>query len=303
MATKEFRRSAIRILPSMRRGIIVAIVIMGAACAPARINAADDRGIEITADNVYQAALTDLFSEPDKATFDGQVDQLLKLRVGDSRQLILQLLWFAAQHPQDKRTKPFVGHVLRRIDAPKDAIVTALAPHLDNRDASVQGMVRDLLRGYEDRSATRPPDFSAYRALIEADVQLRREPQSSLVQFMYESDPGTALQTSVRAFQLRDPKEIKPILWSEHIVAELFWKQRYGFVEPKAVDATAVQELEKLSRHPYWWVRVYVAEIIRAHPELGNPEIAKRLQQDADLRVRGSMQRVKRVADGESEKK
>lgn len=267
------------------------------------VAAVEDRTVEITPDDTFQAALADLFNAPDKAVFSRQADQLLALRAGDSKQLVAQLLWFAAQHHQDARTKAFVGNVLVRLSAPKHIIVAALAPQLDNRDETVRGMAQELLKSYEDRSATRVPDFSLYRALIEADVRAGREPQTSLVRFMYESEPGVALQAMVRAYQLREPEEIKTILWAEHVVAELLWKRRYGFVERKAVDAAAVQELEKLTRQPQWWVRLYVAEIVLAHPELGPADVVKRLQEDIDPRVRGSMQRAIANTAGDSGKK
>jgi hypothetical protein len=247
--------------------------------------------LEIAPDVAIQAALSELFKSPDKAAFERDIGRVRELTPGDETQLISQLLWFAARRQEDARTKPFVGQVLTRSTLSRHEIMAALAPHLDNRDDAIQSMAKELLRGYEDRSATRPPDFSAYRDLIEAEIREGREPQTSLVRFMFESDPGTALQTMVRAVQLRDLDEIKAILWSEHVVAELFWKRRYGFVEREAVDKATLQELEKLVRHPRWWVRLYVAEIVRAHPELRSAQVVKPLKQDVDARVRESVNR------------
>lgn len=263
----------------------IGLAFVVSVIAVATVNAADPV-VEITPDNASQASLENLINAPDKATFNRQLDQLIERQSDDGRPLIPQLVWYAAQHREESRTKAFVGRVLARIATPKSVIVETLVPHLDNKEVAIRGIVKELLAGYEDRSATRPPDFSAYRALIETDVQAGREPQSSLVQFMYASDPGTALQTMVRAAQLRSPEEIKPILWSEHVVSELFWKRRYGFVERSAVDAAAVREIETLSRHARWWVRLYAAEIVKAHPELGGASVVKRLKEDADQRVR-----------------
>lgn len=257
----------------------------------APMKAVDDKTLEIAPDASIQSSLANLASAPDRSAFNRQVDQLIERQSDDGRPLIPQLVWYAARHQQETRTKAFVGRVLASIATPKNVIVEALAPHLDNNDVAIRGIVRELLMNYEDRSATRPPDFSAYRALIEADVRAGREPQSSLLQFMYASDPGTALQTMVRAAQLRAPEEIKPILWSEHVVSELFWKRRYGFVERSAVDAAVVREIETLSRHARWWVRLYAAEIVKAHPELGESSVVKRLKEDADIRIREVFER------------
>ncbi|HKQ47912.1 MAG TPA: hypothetical protein VJZ71_07585 [Phycisphaerae bacterium] len=290
---------------SVSLGFVLGLAIFGATAQVSKsdpaapIVATNTRTVEITPDDTYQVALSKLFNAPDKSSFNVQADQLPALGEGDVQKLIPQLLWFAAQHHQDTRTHAFVGRVLSRLSAPKEVIVDALAPQLDNRDDTVTAMVQDLLRGYEDRSATRPPDFSAYRALIEADVRAGREPQTSLVKFMYESEPGTALQTMVRACQLRKPEEIKPLLWAEHVVAELLWKRQYGFVERTAADVAVVQELEKLSRQPQWWVRLYVVEIVLAYPELGPPGVVERLLEDADPRIRESMQRAAARTDRE----
>lgn len=258
--------------------------------AASTVVAANDRVVVIVPDAAQQSALAEFVIAADRATVDARLDQFSSLRGDDAQRLIPQLVWFAARHPQSARTRALVGQVLTRLNTPRDLAVATLIPHLDNHDAAVRAVVQDLLRGYEDRSATRPADFSAYRAFIASEVQAGREPQPSLVRFMFESEPGTALQTLVRALQLRDPDEIKSILWSEHVVAELFWKRRYGFVERNAVDGAALTELEKLSRHPRWWVRRYVAQIVRTHPDLGEPAVLKRLKDDADVRVRAGTQ-------------
>lgn len=264
----------------------IGLAILALVIWVAPMKAVDDKTLEIAPDASIQASLANLASAPDRSAFNRQVDQLIERQSDDGRPLIPQLVWYAASHREEARSKAIVGHVLARITTPKNIIVEALAPHLANKDVAIRGIVGELLANFEDRSATRPPDFSAYRALIETDVQAGREPQSSLVHFMYASDPGTALQTMVRACQLRAPEEIKPILWSEHVVAELFWKRRYGFVERNAVDAAVVREIDSLSRHARWWVRLYAAEIVKAHPELGEAGVVKRLKDDADQRVR-----------------
>jgi hypothetical protein len=251
-----------------------------------------ERSVEIVPIVAYQAALTETFAAADMPAFERQADRLRLMANGDDAQLVVQILWFAVQNHEDARMKAFVGRLMERMEGSKEVIVAALAPHLDNREGRIRQIVQTLLTGYEDRSATRPPDFSVYRAIIEADILARRQPQTSLVHFMYRSDPGTALQTMVRACQLRDPDEIKPILWGEHVVAELLWKRRYGFVDRRAMEPVTLQELEKLSRHSLWWVRLYVVEIVRSYPELGTPGVVERLADDADARVRGAVEPV-----------
>jgi hypothetical protein len=262
------------------------IAMAAALHGPSALEAVEDRPIEIVPDDAYQSALSELVAAPDQATFDTRMDQFVRRFEKDADRLIPQLMWHAARHPGDSKSKAVVGRVLARLSAPKEVIVAALAPHLDNQSDAIRSNVTNLLRGLEDQSATRPPDFSTYRAIIEADTRAAREPQTSLVRFMYDSDPGVALQTVVRACQLRDPDEIKSILWAEHVVADLLWKRRYGFVERDFVDNATQAEIAQLSNHPRWWVRLYAASMVAAHPELGTPDVAKRLEADTDIRVR-----------------
>lgn len=296
MANKKNKGRVEMMVRCFRNTSILALI--GVVFVPV-IAAAQDLqigNVEIRQDPAYQSAFADLIKAADKETFDRQADRLIKEQNGDHAQLVEQLLWYAAQHEKDNKSRAFVGHLLKRLESAKQEIVMTLVPHLDNRDGNVRNVTRELLRGYEDRSATRQPDFSVYRSIIEASISEGKQPQDSLVQFMYQSDPGMGLLAMVRAMGLRKPEEIKPILWGEHVVAELFWKRQYGFMERDGVDVAAVQELEKMSQHDRWWVRLYVAEIIKENRELATPSIINRLTIDANLLVRQTMKEGKAVS-------
>ena len=43
---------------------------------------------------------------------------------------------------------------------------------------------------------------------------------------------------------------------------------------------SAHKEMEKLSKHKDWFVRLYVAEVVGRDPELGTPQIVERLLKD-----------------------
>jgi len=268
------------------------MLIVALLCTPA-LGAPAASTPDLAPDGVFQAAIARVEKAvtPDDAR--QQMDALLSLGERDQANLIGQLLWYSARHVGDRRARAMVGRAFRQIAAPKDVVVTALVAHMDDRDAAVRSDVRELLKKYEDRSATRPPDFSTYRAIIEDDVRRGREPRASLIEWMYQSDEGAAVHAMLRAYQLRDPAEIKPILWAEHVVADLLWKQRYGFLAPNATDPAALQQVEAMSRHPRWWARLYAAEVIRRHPELATPGAIDRLAADGNALVRASALAVK----------
>jgi hypothetical protein len=79
----------------------------------------------------------------------------------------------------------------------------------------------------------------------------------------------------------------------------LLWKRRYGFVDSKAVDAGAIQELDNLSRSGHWWARLYVAQIIAQHHEFTKPELVTRLAADENVLVR-ELAQTPRVNDKET---
>lgn len=243
---------------------------------------------DIAADSEIQSALAAI--EKASSVEDGRrrIDEMARMADGEPDRLIGQLLWYSSQHAGEPRARVIVGRVMKRADVSKDAAVRALVNHLDDGNAGIRRDARELLKGYEDRSATRPPDFSTYREIIAEDVRAGREPRASLVELMYQSDAATALPTMVRAYQLREPGEIKPILWAEHVVSDFLWRRRFGFVAANAVDAAAVQQIEMMSRHPRWWARLYAAEIVRVHPELGAAGVADRLAGDGNALVRSA---------------
>jgi len=260
------------------------LILAGVVWAAPRARAA-----AIEPDETYQTLFASMARAVDRPEFERLVGRLTNM--GDRDQLVGQLLWYSAVDAKSPAARVVVGKVLARIDRPKTSVVRALVRRLDDPNVVVQAHARELLRGYEDRSATRPPDFSTYREIIEADVRARREPQASLVRHMYESDAGAALLTMVRAYGLRRPAEIRPILWAEHVVSELMWRRRYGFAGPREVDAAAVRELEAISRSRWWWARLYVAEIVGSNPELGTAGMNERLAADGNRMVQGAATR------------
>jgi hypothetical protein len=47
---------------------------------------------------------------------------------------------------------------------------------------------------------------------------------------------------------------------------------------------SARREIDELSRDEIWWIRLYTAQLVRSHPDLGS-EVAERLRADPDPRV------------------
>lgn len=236
----------------------------------------------------YQAAIEQVAKATDRASQADAIDRYVALDHENVFELVRQVLWYSFVNKQRPGTRVVAGLVLKRLEGDKRALIGALVQLLDD-DERIESYARNALRGYEDGSAVRPPDYSIYHAILEGDFRDGMMPNPSLVEFMYDGDPGVALLTIMRASQMRDPAELKPILWAEHVVADLMWRRQFGFVEAKAVDPAVVRELDKLSQHKEWWVRMYVAEIIRRHPEMGTKAARDRLAADTNDLVRTTL--------------
>lgn len=237
-------------------------------------------------DEAYQSAIARVGEAKDRAALADAIDRVVALDRGDKSKLVAQLFHYRTMNESIAATQAVVGHVFKRLEDDKPSVVAALVPYLDDESSQWRQYARSLLRGYEDGSAVRLPNYSIYHAILEVDFRAGREPRASLVKFMYEGDPGVALLTMMRASQMRDPAELKPILWAEHVVADLLWRRQFGFVKVDAVEQPVVSELDKLSRHKAWWARLYVAQTIRVHPELGTQAMRERLAGDANDVVR-----------------
>ncbi len=235
-------------------------------------------------DHAMQLHISALAESADSSERCANIEALRVVARGQGSELVAQLLYFAAL--RDDEAVVVVGHVLRELEIPAATIVAVAADHLEHKSPGVRALAGKLLRHVEDRSPARPPDFSAYTAVIESGVRRGRPPAESLVRFMFESDPGAAVLALMRGLQLRERTELRDILWTEHVVSELLWRRRSGFAAPDEAPPTVVAELSRAATHPRWWVRMYTVEIYVRHPELRDASSVARLVEDTHEVVR-----------------
>ncbi len=106
---------------------------------------------------------------------------------------------------------------------------------------------------------------------------------------MYARHPGKALLAMQQVYVQADRRRTRELLWAEHVVADVVWKHQNGFLEKTKVEPEAATQLEKLSQDQTWWVRLYVAEILRQHPAFRTPALVDRLKDDPHELVRNAM--------------
>lgn len=270
-----------------RSGFCQLMVVLFVFVAPLRAIADDTQRTDIQPDPAIQTAIARVAEADNGAQQQTAIQQFSEFDQVSRSELIRQLVYFGSRARNTKAAMT-VGVALRRLDAPDDAIARALAPCLETTDAEVAKSVRNILGGLEKRTAGRRPDFSVYHGIV-ADCVREGEPlPDGLIRYMYDADAGMAMLTLMRAHQLRAPEEVKAILWAEHVVADVLWKQQYGFLAPNEIEPAALVELSKLARHNTWWARLYVAEVMRQNVEFRRAELIGALARDVNELVRAT---------------
>lgn len=249
--------------------------------------AVGDDQVVIDPDPAIQAAIATVLNASTGEQQREGLDRLIELDSPSHQRLVRQLVCFASRAKNTKDAM-VLGVIIRRLDIPDVAVVRALTPYLETTDLALAKSVRNILGGLEKRAAGRRPDFSHYRQIIADHLRAGEELPDGLIRYMYDADPGVALLTLMRAHQLREPEGLKAILWAEHAVSDVLWKQRHGFLKRDEIEPPAAQELAKLSSHKEWWVRLYAAEIMRQHPEFRQQELIDELNCDGHELVRGA---------------
>lgn len=239
----------------------------------------------ITPDPLIQSAIRGLVIRESGEAFMDHLG-VLREESGESFERLIPQLIYHSIRSKSTREGMVVPFIIDQLGIRDQHLVAALIPYLGTRDPQVERAVRNWLAGTEDRSYPRGPDYSQYRAFIAFKVQNGEEPPRGLVQYMYRAEPGLAMLTFMRAYGLAGRKEAKPILWAEHLVADVLWKWKHGFLKRGVVEPEAVEALWDLSDHPRWWARLYVAEIMRQHPPFRTDELIAVLLADPDESVR-----------------
>jgi hypothetical protein len=135
-----------------------------------------------------------------------------------------------------------------------------------------------LVHAYANSHGDVTARLQAIRASIEGTEPESKEKQEQI-------EKGRELQTKdSRESRLKERREIE---LAEHIVSNALWLNKNGFADrfhqamPDAVD-----QLKKLAASDKWWARLYVAYIMRQHPELHQPNLIERLSKDSTQLVR-----------------
>ena len=281
----------------------------------------------IEPDPRLQALFRDIATDSAKL-FDPAIrDQMVSGRTraveteeGDAEQGVIQQLVYFGAYATGLREAVAARAILQYGGFDVDDIVPALVPYLDTPDEKVAKTVREWLHGFEFGCADpdERPCFDVYTAQVDDAIFDGRNPPRALVRYLYERHAGAAmlflfrvaiegeLQTAILsnpdATSLPGPgplaKQRKPVLFAEHIVEDVLWRQRHEFPVPESLLQQARDALQRLSGIEHWSTRLYVAEIMRQHPVFRDEKLIKRLAQDTNPYVRESIAMFWRAKSG-----
>lgn len=188
----------------------------------------------------------------------------LRANAGPAHGRLVPQVFLFLEASRDTREAMLAGFVMAELAVPPADAVAALVPLLESDDPARRAALARVLAHYENPSIDRGYDFSVYGPLLE------REPPSALVRHLYETDPDAALLALSRA-QVREPAELRPLLWAWHELADLRWKLAFGFLDRTQLPGAAPElagTLDALARHPRWWARCAAAQVACEEPAL-----------------------------------
>ncbi len=235
-------------------------------------------------DPALQGAIRSALQAGDEKERESSLEALRRLAGADHRGLVPQLFLFSKDATDTREAMAF-GVLVEQLRIPAQDIVRSLVPLLESPDPELRRALGNVLSEFEDRSVDRGPSFSIYRPVLEAQARAGEGFPLGLVRYLYETDPGAAFLLLLR-IQVTAPEELKPLLWAEHAVGEVLWKQRFGFLRPNEVEPEAVEQLRFLARHPTWWARLYAAQILSRHPAFRAAAPVEELKRDPHPLVR-----------------
>jgi hypothetical protein len=253
--------------------------ILGADAAPEQ---------EFTPEPAIQAALAQWAAADAPVARDAAVARVRQLDSANRAELVRNLIFFTLD-AQTTREGMVAGAVVKELTIPPRDVIDAVIPLLDTRDDKLKAQAANILGGYEDRSADRPPNYSVYREIIESADRADEPLPRGLIAHILATYPGHGLLTVARALHLgeRNHAELRRVVWAEHVVADAIWQRQNGFAGGAAdVNTEAVAQLGILSENEAWWVRLYVAEILRQHPAFRSVQLIDKLHADEDPLVR-----------------
>lgn len=278
------------------------------------------------ADPAIQAQILAVYDAKSEAEVVRQ-QEILKRMTDDKAELVKQLAIFAVAAPDKKEMHGLLTVVvLNRLELSPSFAIRVLAPYLGSDNEELRDFAHQWFECHDRLSndPLEPGNYKNYADYIGQMVAGNREIPAAFAEYLFERSPERALlafhrgsrarhaaahmKAMSKAFEARrrgeqatfeKPKPFddppKDILLAAHIVDNAIWLKTNKFDEHlHAALPDAKVQLAKLADRKEWWVRLYVAEIMRRHPELRVAEVVENLSHDGN----GSVSKAAKGAKG-----
>ncbi len=227
--------------------LLLASVIGYGAEMPAGIGLVPDSSVFLQASNFMNAAGMEAKQDV--------IDALRRDYAGRWDQLVPQLLLFSSR-TGDKHAM-VAPVLLGALNIPHEAFARAVVPYLDCDNEDFRRDIYHYMGAIDEIPGKSPADsdFTVYAKIIKSSPT--NSPQG-LIRYMYRKSPQNALLTMVR------------IHADEATEASI----------AATLKGDLKAALQSLADRPEWWARLYVAETMMKQPQLRDPAILKKLEND-----------------------
>ncbi|MBX3425628.1 MAG: hypothetical protein KF688_08115 [Pirellulales bacterium] len=209
--------------------------------------------------------------------------------IADKNEIVKQIAIYAAA-PGEGQPLIALG-LLQTLEIPPSVVIRMLAPYLDAENKNLRSFVRDWFQGHDNAGPTSsqngPVNYGDYFEYVRERTVANQNVPTPFVEYMFERSPGEALLIFNKADNLDGsgrPGRARPrddVTLAEHVVSNALWFKQHRYEERfQAALPDAKNELSKLGSHEHWWVRLYVVQIMRRHPEFREPVVLARLASD-----------------------
>ncbi len=267
-----------------------------------------DADLQARIDRIARAGIQPDIPDAERGATERELFRLIAGRE-KAELFIRQLLYYSLTAPKQDLRDAVIWITLYLNLAP-ETIAGAIVPYLETENDDLRLRVRILLETCVEKCS--PSECHTFRHYSFALKRDRDNPPLGLVRYMFERDPSEALRQFTEVYRLPSVQAHtaarEELRWAEHIVndaiknANFLTAFRHTAEGPRDAVITlerltreeATAQLDILSKSDDWWVRLYVAEILRQHPAFRTPKLVARLAADKHPLVREAIDLTKK---------
>lgn len=271
---------------------IVAGVARGQSTAPATAPVAatqpivPDGGLQ-AAIHAASGAITDLEKLPLLAVL---AEKAKEGNVLDSAKLARQLLYYLSQ-PENSERYPSALNITGELRMHRPIMTRTLWPYLSSPDPRTRHMAQWLVKWSVGEVWTpfeKRPYMPVLGSVLAEQHQRRvRELDPELAEDLYRVEPSATLLTIARWFLWGEWEKQGAVRRRDYAVTAFLQSRAAKDREEEARNLPRARAaLDALARDEEWWIRMYVAEVLRRVPDLRTDELMELMRKDELPQIR-----------------